>query len=105
MPVLKNNPNLKDIQKYVQELESERGFSEETVLQKCILIGEELGELFRAIRKKEGIKTDKASVSDPIGEELADLIVYICAIANRYNINLEEEFRKKEEINKKRVWN
>ena len=67
-------------------------------------MGEEVGELFKAIRKTENISTDANSKTFHIGEELADILIYVCAIANRYGINLEEAFRKKEEINKKRVW-
>lgn len=53
MPILKENPTLNDFQIYVTELEKERGFSQEPVLQKCLLLGEEIGELFKAIRKQE----------------------------------------------------
>ena len=48
---------------------------------------------------------DSNSKFGTISEELVDLIIYICTIANRYDINLEEAFREKEETNKKRNWN
>jgi NTP pyrophosphatase (non-canonical NTP hydrolase) len=51
MPELKNNPTMQDFQKYVTELEEKRGFTEQTVLQRSLLLGEEVGELFKAIRK------------------------------------------------------
>lgn len=38
-----------------------------------------------------------------VEEELADILIYICSIANRYNIDLESAFRAKEKVNKKRV--
>lgn len=95
---------LKNLQIYVTELENERGFIDQTVLQKCLLLGEEVGELFKAIRKSEHISTDKNSHTFHVGEELADIIIYVCAIANRYDIDLEEAFLKKEEINKTRIW-
>ncbi len=98
------NPTLKDFQKYVIDLENERGFTDKTVLQKCLMLGEEMGELFQAIRKEENITIDHNSKFGTIEEELADVIIYICSIANSYNINLEEAFRKKEEVNKKRIW-
>jgi len=104
MPKLKPNPTLKDFQEYVRELERERGFSGEDALQKCLLLGEEVGELFKAVRKQEKIKIDTSSKFGEIGEELADLIIYVCAIANRYKIDLEGAFRLKEGINKKRIW-
>lgn len=103
MPELKES-TLNNLQHYVHKLEIERGFIDQTVIEKCLLMGEEMGELFKAIRKSEKLVTDINSKKHDIGEELADLLIYICAIANRSNINLEEAFRQKEEINKKRVW-
>lgn len=104
MPKLKNKPSLIDFQNYVKELEVERGFEKENVLQKCLLLGEEVGELFKAIRKSENIKIDKNSEFTTVSEELADILIYLCAIANRFDINLEEAFRKKEQINLLRTW-
>lgn len=101
---LKEDPTLKDIQEYVRELEKQRGFSEDPTLQKCLLLGEEIGELFKAIRKSEKLKIDEKSTFTSIEEELADIIIYLASIANRYDIDLENAFRNKEEINKKRNW-
>ncbi|MFH1668031.1 MAG: MazG nucleotide pyrophosphohydrolase domain-containing protein [Candidatus Komeilibacteria bacterium] len=104
MPTLKENPKLKDFQKYVIELEKERGFDQQGVLDKCLMLGEEVGELFKAIRKKQKIKIDHNSKFGSIDEEISDIFIFLCAIANRYDINLEQAFRDKEEINKKRTW-
>ncbi|MDD5182332.1 MAG: MazG nucleotide pyrophosphohydrolase domain-containing protein [Candidatus Nanoarchaeia archaeon] len=104
MPILKANPTLKDFQGYVRQLEKERGFSEDTILHKCLFLGEELGELFRAIRKQQKMKTDANSKYGTVDEELADMLIYIFAIANRFNIDLEGVFREKEEVNKNRTW-
>ncbi len=102
---LKENPSLKDFQEYVEELEVERGFEKQDVLQKCLLLGEEIGELFKAVRKMESISIDKKnSKITSVEEELADILIYLCAIANRYNIDLETSFRNKEEVNKNRIW-
>lgn len=103
--ILKENPTLKDYQEYVKQLEKERGFENQNVLQKCLLLGEEIGELFKAIRKMEAISIDKQnSKITTVEEELADILIYLCAIANRYNIDLEKSLREKEEENKKRIW-
>jgi NTP pyrophosphatase (non-canonical NTP hydrolase) len=105
MPTLKENPNLGDFQKYVRDLEQERGFQDEDVLKKCLLLGEEVGELYKAIRKENAVlRIDHGSKFGSVDEELADVIIGICAIANRFNIDLEKAFRDKEEINKKRTW-
>jgi NTP pyrophosphatase (non-canonical NTP hydrolase) len=104
MPTLKEKPTLDIFQKYVAELEVERNFMEQSVIEKCLLLGEEVGELFKSIRKKEGLNIDINSNTSQISYELADIFIFLCAIANRYNIDLEEAFRTKEEINKKRNW-
>lgn len=95
---------LADIQLYVAQLEAERGFADQSATQKCLLLGEELGELFKAVRAQEGLPLDANSAVSSIAEELADLLIYVCAIANRYGIDLENAFRAKERLNATRTW-
>lgn len=104
MPVLNDKPSLKDFQIYVEQLEAERGFDKQSAIEKCLLLGEEIGELFKAVRKSENIKIDENSNVTPVAEELADILIYLCSIANRHNINLEKAFREKEVINHQRNW-
>ena len=102
MPVLSESPRIQDLQAYVARLEEERGFNQESSIEKCLLLGEEVGELFKAVRTVEGLLTDVPG--NPVADELADVLIYVCAIANRYNIDLEEAFRDKEERNAARTW-
>ena len=104
MPQLNDHPTLADFQSYVAQLETERGFEDQSARDKCLLLGEEVGELFKAVRKIEGLKVDTDSRFGTISEELADIFIYVCAIANRYNIDLEAAFRDKEAINHQRSW-
>ena len=104
MPILKEKPTTQDFQQYLKELEVERGFTHETIIEKCLLLGEEVGELFKAIRKDQKMKHDSNSKFGTVSEELADILMYVFAIANRCNIDIEKAFRDKEEINKKRTW-
>ena len=104
MPNLTKNPTLKNFQQYVSGLENERGFAHQTIIDKCLLLGEEVGELFKAIRKSEGLAIDSNSNFTEIGDELTDIFIYLCAIANRKEIDLETAFLKKEEKNKQRIW-
>ncbi len=101
---LKADPTLRDYQEYVNRLESERGFMQQNAIEKCLLLGEEMGELFKAVRKTVKLKTDVNATIGPIDEELADIMIYVCSIANRFDIDLEQAFRKKEEHNKTRMW-
>jgi len=104
--VLPKSPTLQDYQGYVKLMEEIRGFSDQPLLYNCLLLGEEVGELFKAIRKeqKDMSYDNKKSKSHMISEELADVMMFVFAIANKCNIDLEEAFREKEEENKKRSW-
>jgi len=104
MPTLPPHSTLADLQTYVRDMEIERGFDEQTVLHKCLLLGEEMGELFKAIRKSDGLKVDSTSHIGAADEELADILIYLCSIANRLDINLETAFRQKEAVNHNRRW-
>jgi NTP pyrophosphatase (non-canonical NTP hydrolase) len=105
MPNLKNSPSLSDFQGYVAELEEERGFSGESAIQKCLMLGEEVGELFKAVRKADkSMKTDANSDIGEIPGELSDILIFVFSIANRYGVDLEKAFREKEDRNKNRTW-
>jgi len=104
MPELKPDPTLTDIQLYVAALEKERGFADQNVLEKCLLLGEEVGELFKSVRKHRGMSIDPNSRASTVEDELADLVIMTCSVANRLNVDLEAAFRRKEEVNKKRSW-
>ena len=101
---LKTNPTLLDIQHYVTAIEDERGFAGNTVLEKYLLLSEEMGELAKCIRKSTGtMRTDSAKeyAFDTAGE-FADILIVLCALANRLDIDLEQALRDKEEVNKLR---
>jgi NTP pyrophosphatase (non-canonical NTP hydrolase) len=101
---LKANPTLADYQEYVKKLETERGFEGQNAIEKCLLLGEEMGELFKAVRKMMNLKTDVNADIGPVDEEIADMMIYLCSIANRFDIDIEQAFRKKEQHNKRRTW-
>lgn len=105
MPKLRTRPTLADFQQYVVELEKERGFTDFTVLQQCLLLGEEVGELFKAVRKSQANMNyaTKGYVAN-YEEEIADILIMLCAVANRMNVDMEQAFRDKETLNHKREW-
>lgn len=104
MPELPPSANLAQFQAYVRELEDERGFTANSVEQTSLLLGEEVGELFKAIRKRRKMAVDADSRVGTVDEELADVLIFVCALANRFDIDLEDAFREKEAINKNRTW-
>lgn len=102
--ILKNNPTLHDFQDYVTKLVKERGFDKEKVSEIFMLFMEECGEMAKAARKTQKIKSDKNSEKFHLENEVADVFIYLLDICNYYNIDLEKAFRDKEEINKIRSW-
>jgi len=94
MAKLMKKPFLKDIQEYILKGGIELGFDKLSGLQRCLMLGEEVGELFKSVRKHERITVD--TESSPIEEELADVFLQLCAVANFFDIDLEEAFRKKQ---------
>ena len=70
-------------------------------IQRLILkLIEEFGELAENIRKDT--RYNGRNIKGTIEEELFDIFYYIIAIANDYNIDLEEIFKIKDELNKKK---
>jgi len=100
--ILPPKATLADLQRYVAELEARRGFDSQTIIDKCLLLGEEVGELFKAVRTAEGLKVDVPG--GEVAEELADVLIFLCAIANRSGVDLDAAFRAKEAVNRTRVW-
>jgi NTP pyrophosphatase (non-canonical NTP hydrolase) len=104
MKALTGNEHIAELQRYVLTFEVERGFDSQSAMEKCVLLGEEVGELFRAVRSEAGIKTDPNSQRASVGEEIADVIIYLLAIANRFSIEVGQEIRIKAERNASRKW-
>jgi len=101
---LKLNPTLRDLQSYVAQMVKERGFDKETVPEIFMLFLEECGEMAKAARKTQNIKSDKNSQKFHLEHEAADVFIYLLDICNHFDIDLEKAFRDKEKANKKRIW-
>ncbi len=86
--------NLKEFQKDIYNLKKERGFNTKDIyLEFCLLQGE-LSEAFLAHKKK----------LPDLGEELADVAIYLLGLSEILKIDLEKEIKNKHQKNKKRVY-
>ncbi|PID88218.1 MAG: RS21-C6 protein [Bacteroidia bacterium] len=107
---LKENPTLKDLQNYILQTGKERGWDQNNHLEIFLLLSEEIGELARAVRDytglyaQENIPKDRASCKAAMEEEFADVLNYILDLANFFEVDLEQAFRKKDAINAQRIW-
>ncbi len=80
--------------KYLQHYIKQKDCNPEYLKDYFMKLTEEVGELSRAMRK--GVKaTGTADMKGSIDEELWDVIYYALAIANIYDIDMEEVIRIK----------
>ncbi len=116
---LKSGAPMEDYQRYIHALEKMHGWLDVDLVHNCFLMGEEVGELFKAVRKVEklfdeeaktpaGKRTDDKDAADAarahVGEEIVDVMNYLMAIANRLDIDIEDAFRRKNATNQSRTW-
>ena len=105
--LLNEKNTLNEIQNYIKEVIKIRGFSEQKVQNKMLLLLEETGELAKAIRKtipEASVDYERIENYTDIEEEVADVFIVLVSICNRLNINLYDAIIKKEEKNIKRQW-
>ncbi|QAT84353.1 hypothetical protein EJ065_2781 [Corallococcus coralloides] len=92
-----------DYQRYIHDLESLHGWLQQDLVLNCFRMGEEVGELFKAVRQYEK-QPSEARAREHVGEELVDVLNYLLAIANRAGVDLEQAFREKNARNQQRTW-
>ena len=104
---LKEKPTMQDLQQAVYDLEAHHGWLNVDLIHNCFLMGEEVGELFKAVRQQQKFYDKGASDTqavDNVAEEIVDVLNYLLAIANRLDIDVETAFRKKNGENMQRTW-
>ena len=109
---LKADANMREYQSYIYQLEKLHGWLDVDLVHNCFLMGEEMGELFKSIRRHQhyfdssesAAKTTTQESRAQVAEELVDVFNYLLAIANRLEIDMEQAFRKKNQRNQSRKW-
>ena len=86
--------NLKQLQKEIYQNKVNKGFNTTNVNLEFNYLYGEVAEAFDAYRKKK----------DDLGEELADVAIYLLGLSEILNIDLEEEIKKKVKKNENRVY-
>ncbi|MCU1336358.1 MAG: MazG domain protein [Bryobacterales bacterium] len=93
-------PNLSTFQRYYKRVASQRGYERETAQNCLLLMVEEVGELARAIRKREKlVRHGPARGNSGESQELADVFLYIVHMANILDLDLGSAVRDKELMN------
>ncbi|ACO33776.1 MULTISPECIES: MazG nucleotide pyrophosphohydrolase domain-containing protein [Acidobacterium] len=92
-------PALKAFQEYYRRAAIQRGYSKEGPKECLLLMVEEVGELARAVRKREKLVRHASYEAVSESHELADVFLYVVHMANVLGIDLADVVRDKETLN------
>lgn len=87
---------IKYLQRYIRAKDNHPELTKDYFLK----MSEEVGELAKAMRKD--LRPSTGGIKETIDEELWDVICYALAIANCYDIDLEQVIAEKEALNQKK---
>src|SRR5688572_19349270 len=89
--------SISHLQKYVHHKIKERGFDDESLHERLLMLTEEVGELVKACRKVSGMYEDKGRENKyHLGEEVTDVINMVFAVGIKLGLDIEREFLEKE---------
>ena len=103
----KEDTSLVELQNYINNVLEIRGFNNQSIELKLMLLMEEVGELAKSIRKDSTrLPIDRCKINNysSIEEEIADVLIVLFSIANKLQIDLYDAFLKKKMENIKRKW-
>lgn len=86
--------NIKEIQKQIWQNKVNKGFNITDVNKEFCLLYGEVAEAYEAYRKKK----------DDLGEELADIAIYLMGLSEMLGFDLEDQILSKVSKNEKRVY-
>jgi len=94
---------IRHLQEHIAGKIKSRGFEDESLHERLLLLVEEVGELVNACRKISGMNIDtKRENKANVGEELADCINMIFGVGIELGVDIEKEFiEKNAEVDKR----
>ena len=92
-------PRVKVFQHYYKQAAAQRGYERESTQNCLLLMVEEVGELARALRKKQKLTRHGSPIRNAESLELADVFMYVIHMANILKIDLGEVVQQKELLN------
>jgi|ERR1043166_786697 NTP pyrophosphatase (non-canonical NTP hydrolase) len=96
-------PRLRVFQHYYRRAAAQRGYERESPQNCLLLMMEEVGELARALRKKQNLARHGSPIRNAESLELADVFMYVVHMANILKIDLGEAVQHKESLNIKKL--
>jgi NTP pyrophosphatase (non-canonical NTP hydrolase)/nucleoside 2-deoxyribosyltransferase len=93
------SPAVRNFQNYYRRVALQRGYASESPKDCVLLMVEEIGELARAIRKREKLTRHGFEIRNEEALELADVFLYVVHLANILKLDLSRIVQEKEFIN------
>ncbi len=100
LTALPEKPTLTELQAHIKGLVDEKHWTKDPN-EVFVRFAEEVGELAKELRKKW--KLGPAASATAAGE-LADVLFYLCDLANHFDVDLERAVRGKLRENEGRTW-
>lgn len=94
--------NTSEFQQYVKSFSESKGFDTSTIEQRMLYLMTEVGELSKEVLSISF--NPDAERKENLGFEMYDVVWNIFDLANKLDIDLEQAFRRKLEINEDRTW-
>ena len=104
---LQETDSLRKVQQYIKAVNTVRGFEDQPIEERMLLLTEEIGELAKSIRKNAtNMSTDvnKQYSYDSIESEVSDCLYVLASVCNRLDIDMFKCLKEKEKENIHRVW-
>ncbi len=104
---LQETDSLREVQQYIKAVNTVRGFEDQPIEERMLLLTEEIGELAKSIRKNAtNMSTDvnKQYSYDSIESEVSDCLYVLASVCNRLDIDMFKCLKEKEKENIHRVW-
>lgn len=107
MPPLPQTLTLNALQGWVEDMKAANGWTPVDFRHEFAGLVEEVGELAKAHRKvlpTAHLTEEQRKMPDSIGEELADVLIYLLSLATVAGVDFETAFAAKIEKNRNREW-
>ena len=101
---LPNSDSLKDLQKYIWQMNVDRKFNTEDPSKKLVMLMEETGKLTKAVRRTVGLKFSDTTKQTEMAEELADVQIVLLGLASLVGVDMIDAVVAKETKNRERTW-
>ena len=102
---LSKESSVKDLQKYIKDMIETRGFKN-SLLERMVLLTEEIGELAKEVRKTDNNFTVDINkeYNSSLENEITDVFICLMGMCELIDMDIVEGLKNKEKINFRRIW-